>query len=257
MSYIKFTTDNSIRVISIDRADALNAMNLVVVKDLHDIIQDSITSNEVRVIIVTGEGDVAFIAGADIKSMQTMSSGEALKFSKAGQALTRTIESSPKPVIAAVNGYALGGGCEISLACHIRIAADNAKFSQPEVKLGIIPGWGGTQRLVRIIGKGIACEIIISGRIISADEALKIGLVNAVVPQKDLIIKAKDYANKILENGPTAIKTALDCINRGLDMPFEEGLDLESNSFASLFDTNEQIEGTTAFIEKRKPDFCD
>lgn len=160
-------------------------------------------------------------------------------------------------MIAAINGYALGGGCEISLACHIRIAADNAMFSQPEVKLGIIPGWGGTQRLTRIIGNGIANEIIITGKMISAERALKIGLVNAIVSQKNLIIEVKNYANEILKNGPLAIKAALNCINRGSDMPIDEGLDLESNSFASLFDTKEQVEGTTAFVEKRKPNFRD
>jgi enoyl-CoA hydratase len=257
MSFIKFTTERLIRIITIDRADALNAMNLAVVKELHEVIRESITSKEVGVVIITGRGNVAFIAGADIKSMQTMSPREALKFSKAGQALTRTIESSPKPMIAAINGYALGGGCEISLACHIRIAADNARFSQPEVKLGIIPGWGGTQRLTRIIGNGIANEIIITGKMISAERALKIGLVNAIVSQKNLIIEVKNYANEILKNGPLAIKAALNCINRGSDMPIDEGLDLESNSFASLFDTKEQVEGTTAFVEKRKPNFRD
>jgi enoyl-CoA hydratase len=257
MSFIKFTTERLIRIITIDRADALNAMNLAVVKELHEVIRESITSKEVGVVIITGRGNVAFIAGADIKSMQTMSPREALKFSKAGQALTRTIESSPKPMIAAINGYALGGGCEISLACHIRIAADNAMFSQPEVKLGIIPGWGGTQRLTRIIGNGIANEIIITGKMISAERALKIGLVNAIVSQKNLIIEVKNYANEILKNGPLAIKAALNCINRGSDMPIDEGLDLESNSFASLFDTKEQVEGTTAFVEKRKSNFRD
>lgn len=257
MSFIKFTTERLIRIITIDRADALNAMNLAVVKELHEVIRESITSKEVGVVIITGRGNVAFIAGADIKSMQTMSPREALKFSKAGQALTRTIERSPKPMIAAINGYALGGGCEISLACHIRIAADNARFSQPEVKLGIIPGWGGTQRLTRIIGNGIANEIIITGKMISAERALKIGLVNAIVSQKNLIIEVKNYANEILKNGPLAIKAALNCINRGSDMPIDEGLDLESNSFASLFDTKEQVEGTTAFVEKRKPNFRD
>ena len=257
MSFIKFTTERLIRIITIDRADALNAMNLAVVKELHEVIRESITSKEVGVVIITGRGNVAFIAGADIKSMQTMSPREALKFSKAGQALTRTIERSPKPMIAAINGYALGGGCEISLACHIRIAADNAMFSQPEVKLGIIPGWGGTQRLTRIIGNGIANEIIITGKMISAERALKIGLVNAIVSQKNLIIEVKNYANEILKNGPLAIKAALNCINRGSDMPIDEGLDLESNSFASLFDTKEQVEGTTAFVEKRKPNFRD
>ncbi|MEE9190446.1 MAG: enoyl-CoA hydratase-related protein [Candidatus Neomarinimicrobiota bacterium] len=257
MNYIKFTTESLIRIITIDRTDALNAMNLTVIEELHDVIQESISSKKVGVVIITGSGNVAFIAGADIKSMQTMSPSEALIFSKKGQVLTKTIESSPKPMIAAINGFALGGGCEISLACHIRIAADNAKFSQPEVKLGIIPGWGGTQRLARIIGSGLANELILTGQMISADKALKIGLVNAVVHQKDLIIKTKDYANEILKNGPLAIKAALKCINRGSDMSIDEGLDLESNSFASLFDTKEQIEGTTAFLEKRKPNFRD
>ena len=169
--------------------------------------------------------------------------------------MTMVIENSPKPVIAAINGFALGGGCEIALACDIRIAADNAKFSQPEVALGIIPGWGGTQRLPRLIGKGRAIEMIASGEMIEADEALRIGLVNHVVPKSELMEKVLLFAKSILKNGPAAVGAALKCIHEGYDKHLENGLDIELNAFSELFETEEQREGTTAFVEKRKPIF--
>jgi len=255
MSFIKLKIQDYIATIMVDRPEAMNAMNLEVIAQLHQVVEMAIKNVDVGVIIITGSGAVAFVAGADIKTMQTMNHDQALEFGKAGQNMTVTIENSPKPVIAAVNGYALGGGCEIALACHIRIAASNAKFSQPEVNLGIIPGWGGTQRLPRLVGKGKAIELITSGAMVSADEALSIGLVNHVTEQAELMDYTLKLADKILKNGPIAIDASLECINKGLDSTLIEGLRYEVEAFANLFGGNEQQEGTSAFVEKRKPKF--
>ena len=255
MDFIKVDINNYIATITINRPEALNAMNKTVVAELKNAVEECNENNGVGVIVITGTGDKAFIAGADIKSMQKMSGREALEFSREGQEMTMVIENSPKPVIAAINGFALGGGCEIALACDMRIASENAKFSQPEVALGIIPGWGGTQRLPRLIGKGRAIEMIAGGEMIDANEALRIGLVNHVVSQQDLIGNTYSIAKSILKNGPTAVGAALKCIHVGYDKDLENGLDIELNAFAELFETNEQREGTTAFIEKRKPNF--
>jgi enoyl-CoA hydratase len=255
MSFIKLKIQDYIATIMVDRPEAMNAMNLEVIAELHQAVEMAIKNADVGVLIITGSGTVAFVAGADIKAMQTMNHDQALKFGKAGQNMTVTIENSPKPVIAAVNGYALGGGCEIALACHIRIAANNAKFSQPEVNLGIIPGWGGTQRLPRLVGKGKAIELITSGAMVSADEALSIGLVNHVTEQAELMDYTLKLADKILKNGPIAIEASLECINKGFESPLIEGLGYEVETFANLFGGNEQQEGTSAFVEKRKPKF--
>ena len=183
MSLIKINNENGISEITIDRPEALNAMNQDVVAEFSSVLQAALSDKETGIIIITGAGDKAFIAGADIKAMQKMTAEEALIYGKAGQKLTMLIESSPKPVIAAVNGFALGGGCEIAMACHIRIASENASFGQPEVKLGLLPGWGGTQRLPKIIGVGRANELITTGKIINAEEALRIGLANIISSQ--------------------------------------------------------------------------
>jgi enoyl-CoA hydratase len=180
---------------------------------------------------------------------------EALVFAKAGQALTLTIENSPKPVIAAVNGYALGGGCEISLACHMRIASDNAIFGQPEVLLGLLPGWGGTQRLPKIVGLGLANEMIATGSSITSTEAKEIGLVNHVVSQEELMSKCIDIAKQILKNGPNAISESLECIRKGNGKSIEEGLEIEAERFSQLFENDESSEGLSAFVEKRPPKF--
>lgn len=198
--------------VTINRPEVLNAMNESVLTELVSSIQSCIDDTSVGVIILTGAGDKAFVAGADIKNMQSMEPGDALEFGKTGQLMTLTIENSPKPVIAAVNGFALGGGCEISLACHIRVASETATFGQPEVQLGILPGWGGTQRLPRLVGMGIANEIITTGRMVSASEAKEIGLVNHVVPAELLNEKCEKIANQILKNGPNAIAKSLECI---------------------------------------------
>ncbi|MEE8479295.1 MAG: enoyl-CoA hydratase-related protein [Candidatus Neomarinimicrobiota bacterium] len=255
MEFIKIDVEEFIATITINRSEALNAMNKLVVAELKKAMEECIENDDVGVIVITGTGEKAFIAGADIKSMQKMSGREALEFSREGQELTMVIENSSKPVIAAINGFALGGGCEIALACDIRIASENAKFSQPEVTLGIIPGWGGTQRLPGLIGKGQAIEMITGGEMINAEEALRIGLVNHVVPQSKLMEKVYSLAKSILKNGPVAVGTALKCIHEGFDEHLENGLDIELNAFAELFETVEQREGTTAFVEKRKPNF--
>jgi len=255
MEYLIIDIQNYIATITINRPEALNAMNKIVVAELQHTVEECIENNDVGLIVITGSGDKAFVAGADIKAMQTMSGRQALEFSREGQEMTMVIENSPKPVIAAINGFALGGGCEIALACDIRIASQNTKFSQPEVALGIIPGWGGTQRLPRLIGKGRAIEMIAGGEMIDAAEALRIGLVNHVVPQLELMEKVNILANSILKNGPAAVGAALKCIHKGFDEQIESGLDIELNAFAELFETDEQREGTTAFIEKRKPKF--
>ena len=241
--------------VTINRPEVLNAMNESVLTELVSTIQSCIDDTSVGVIILTGAGDKAFVAGADIKNMQSMEPGDALEFGKTGQLMTLTIENSPKPVIAAVNGFALGGGCEISLACHIRVASETATFGQPEVQLGILPGWGGTQRLPRLVGMGIANEIITTGRMVSASEAKEIGLVNHVVPAELLNEKCEKIANQILKNGPNAIAKSLECIREGVGRSTKEGLIIEVENFSKLFGTDESREGLTAFIEKRSPNF--
>jgi enoyl-CoA hydratase len=230
-------------------------MNPDILREMDQSVKDFIADENVGVIILTGAGEKAFIAGADIKVMQQLDRKGALDFGKLGQEITMTIEDSPKPVIAAVNGYALGGGCEISLACHIRFASENAKFGQPEVKLGLIPGWGGTQRLPRIVGKGIATELIIGGHMIDAQEAYRIGLVNKVFPLTDLLKESVKFAQVILGNGPNCVAESLHCINESAGHSLIDGLDMEVESFSQLFETEETTEGLTAFVEKRKAEF--
>tara|TARA_B100001250_G_C19774082_1_gene778698 strand:- start:118 stop:888 length:771 start_codon:yes stop_codon:yes gene_type:complete len=255
MKYILQNIEDHIAIITIDRPEALNALNEKVIDELTTVFKETINDNRVGVIIITGTGEKSFIAGADIKAMQEMNQSSALEFGKKGQMLTRIIENSSKPVIAAVNGFALGGGCEISLACHMRIASDNARFAQPEVSLGILPGWGGTQRLPRIIGYGLANEMIITGRMINAEEGHRIGLVNHVTNISELISKCKDVASKILQNGPNAIAQSLLCIQESIGKDIQSGLEFEVNRFSELFDTDETKEGLSAFVDKRKPNF--
>jgi len=255
MSFVLKEISDQIAVLTINRPDALNAMNDKVVADLESTVQSCIDDKNVGVIILTGAGDKAFVAGADIKKMQSMGAEGALAFGKAGQQMTLTIENSPKPIIAAVNGFALGGGCEISMACHIRVASESASFGQPEVLLGILPGWGGTQRLPKLVGPGMANEIITTGRMVSAAEAKSIGLVNHVVASEELMGKCIKVANQILKNGPEAVAQSLDCIQKGLGSTIEDGLAIEVENFSKLFGTDEAQEGLTAFVEKRKPNF--
>ena len=255
MSLVLKEISNHIATLTINRPEVLNAMNDEVVADLDTAVQSCIEDEQVGVIILTGAGEKAFVAGADIKKMQSMGPEAALEFGKAGQQMTLTIENSPKPVIAAVNGFALGGGCEISLACHIRVASETATFGQPEVLLGILPGWGGTQRLPRLVGSGLANEIITTGRMVSALEAKSIGLANHVVPPDELMNKCMEIANQILKNGPNAIAKSLKCIQKRMGMSMEDGLEIEVKNFSKLFATEEAKEGLSAFVEKRKPNF--
>ena len=255
MSYVLNEINEHIAFLTINRPDALNAMNPDVIDELKFELQSCIDNDSVGVIILTGSGEKAFIAGADIKKMQTMDIEEALVFAKEGQALTLNIENSPKPVIAAVNGYALGGGCEISLACHMRIASDNAIFGQPEVLLGLLPGWGGTQRLPKIVGLGLANEMIATGSSITSTKAKEIGLVNHVVSQEELMSKCIDIAKQILKNGPNAISESLLCIRKGNGKSIEKGLEIEAERFSQLFENDESSEGLSAFVEKRPPKF--
>ena len=209
----------------------------------------------IRAVIITGVGDKAFIAGADIKAMNKMNEKEAESFSKYGQELTLKMEGYKLPIIAAVNGFALGGGCEFAMACHIRYASENAVFGQPEVGLGLIAGFGGTQRLPRLVGKGMAFELLLSGRNINADEALKIGLVNKVVPLKELILTVEKLALSIIKNAPIAIKLTIDSVNVGADLSLKNGLNNEQEEFSKLFNSRDTKEGLLAFLEKRSPKF--
>jgi len=253
--FIKIEIIDQVGILTIDRQDALNAMNPQVLRELDLAVKTFIADKNVGVIILTGAGEKAFIAGADIKLMQQLDTEGALDFGKLGQKITMTIEDSPKPVIAAVNGFALGGGCEICLACHIRFASENAMFAQPEVKLGLIPGWGGTQRLPRIVGKGNAIELIIGGHMINSQEAHRIGLVNKIFPLDQLMEETMKFAKLILGNGPRSIAESLHCIHKSAGNTLIDGLNLEVEAFSDLFGTDETSEGLTAFVEKRKADF--
>ena len=255
MSNIKKEVTDGCGIITVNRPEALNALNSETINALKEAFRHFYSREEIGVVILTGEGHKAFIAGADIKEMAPLDTAGAVEFAHKGQDLTNFIDRFPKPVIAAVNGYALGGGCEIALACHFRIASENAKFGQPEVKLGIIPGWGGTQRLPRLVGRGNAIEMITTGEMISAQRAKEIGLVNHVVPSDELLPKSLELARAILKCGPTAVKIALDAIQHGVEMRLTEGLKYEANLFGLAFGTDDKQEGISAFLDKRSPKF--
>lgn len=241
--------------IIINRPDKLNALNLKTIGELNAAFHSFKDDPEVKAVILTGSGDKAFVAGADINELANLNSSSGKEYALKGQELTKLIENFRKPVIAAVNGYALGGGTEVALACHIRIASDNVKMGQPEVKLGLIPGFGGTQRLARLVGKGRAMELILSGRTVNAQEALAMGLVNKVVPLSDLLPTCEALAKEILANSPLAVSYAIEAINEGLDKALEGGLLLEAELFAKACDAEDSKEGTKAFLEKRKANF--
>lgn len=239
----------------INRPDKLNALNARTVKEIGEAFAAFREDAEVKAVILTGTGEKAFIAGADISELSGLNEEEGRDYVLAGQKVTETIENFPKPVIAAVNGFALGGGTEFALACHVRIASENAKMGQPEVKLGIIPGFGGTQRLARLVGKGKAMEMILTGKIIGAQDALAMGLVNKVVPLNELISTCEAIAGEMTANGPMALKFAIQAINQGLDFSLEKGLKLEADLFGKVCATADSKEGTKAFLEKRKAEF--
>ena len=249
-----YRREEGIGILSINRPKALNALNTNLLTELNRAIDMACKDNEVDVMVITGEGK-AFIAGADISEMKSMMAEDARDFSKLGNALFRKIELMEKPVIAAVNGFALGGGCELAMGCDIRIAGEKAKFGQPEVSLGITPGFGGTQRLSRLVGIAKAKELIFTGKIIDAEAAEKIGLVNEVVPQEELMDRAMEMAKKISSASKSAIKYSKAAINRGFETDIETGLDMERDLFALCFATFDQKEGMEAFLQKRKPKF--
>ena len=246
---------DGIAYVTINRPKVLNALNTPTWKDLRTAFENARDDVAVRGVILTGAGNKAFVAGADISELAHVAAFEAEQSSRFGQEVLDVIENLGKPVVAAVNGFALGGGCETAMACTIRIAADSAKFGQPEVTLGLVPGGGGTQRLPRLVGKGRALQLILSGETISAQEAYRIGLVNEVVPAAELIPRAEAILKKIASNAPIAIKLALEAANKGAETSQSEGLLLEAAYFGLCAATDDKREGTTAFLEKRAPQF--
>jgi enoyl-CoA hydratase len=250
-----FELSDGLARVTINRPDKLNALNGTVIAELGDAVTRIETDAAVRGVILTGSGQKAFVAGADIAELtaQTPMAGKARSI--LGQQVFRRLERCGKPVVAAVNGFALGGGCELAMACHIRIAAEHARFGQPEVKLGIGPGYGGTARLPRLVGKGRALELLLSGAMIDAAEACRIGLVNRVVPADKLLAEAETLLRTILENGPLAIRACLEAVDAGLETSLDQALLLEANHFGLLSATEDMREGTRAFLEKRKPVF--
>jgi enoyl-CoA hydratase len=252
---LKFAVEDRIATVSVNRPDKLNALNEQTIRDLGAAVEEFSTRDDVGGVILTGVGDRAFVAGADIAELAKMGPVDGVEVSRLGQRVFRAIELSRKPVIAAVNGFALGGGCELALACHLRVASENAKFGLPEVKLGIIPGYGGTLRLPRIVGRGRALEMMLTAEMVDALEAYRIGLVNRVVPQAELLDTARSMMNGILRNGPVALGLAIECATRGMEMSVDDGLALESNLFGLLAATDDMREGMSAFLEKRKAEF--
>ena len=251
MNFVKYEQVEMIGVITINRSEALNALNSSVLDEIGDCF-DNIDINAVRAVVLTGEGIKSFVAGADIGEMSKLSKAEGEAFGKKGNDIFRKIETFPIPVIAAINGYALGGGCELAMSCDIRICSDNAVFGQPETGLGITPGFGGTQRLARLVGTGMAKQLIYTAKNIKADEALRIGLVNAVYTQEELLETAKKMAKGIAKNAPIAVRACKKAINDGLDVKMDDAIVIEEKLFGSCFETHDQIEGMSSFLEKRK-----
>jgi len=250
-----FEASDRIATITFNRPKALNALNPETMKELKSALEEAAGREDIGVVILTGAGEKAFIAGADISEMKSFTPMQALDFAQAGQEVLAFIERMPQPVIAAVNGFALGGGCEVAMACDLIVAADTARFGQPEVSLGIIPGYGGTQRLPRLVGRNIAKELVLAGDMITAQRACEIGLVNRVVPSAGLLASAKEIAGKILSRGPAAVRTAKMAMNRGLDLDLQNACALEASLFAACFSTADRLEGIAAFLEKRKANF--
>jgi enoyl-CoA hydratase len=257
MSYhaLLFEVRDGVALITVNRPDKLNALNDEVVRELADAAERVATDAAIAGAILTGAGHKAFVAGADIADLVRQGPFDGKARALRGQAMLRRFETCGKPVIAAVNGYALGGGCELAMACHLRIASDAARFGQPEVKLGIAPGYGGTQRLPRLVGKGNALQLILTGEMIDAREAHRIGLVNQVVPAAELMAAAERTLRGILAMGPLAVRLALEAVDQGLEMTLDEGLLLEANHFGLLAATADMQEGLQAFLEKRPPKF--
>jgi len=257
MSYENVKTENrdGILFITIDRPKVLNALNAATVEELRQAFNAARDDDSVKCVILTGAGEKAFVAGADINELAQMTPITGKQVAEKGQRTFRAIERFPKPVIAAVNGFALGGGCELALACHIRIASEKAQLGLPEVTLGIIPGYGGTQRMARLLGKGKALELILTGDRVGAAEAERIGLVNKVVPADQLMTAAEEMARTIAKRGPLAVRAAIEAVMSGSEMPFDEGQFLEATLFGLLASTEDMKEGMSAFLAKRQADF--
>jgi enoyl-CoA hydratase len=255
MENIKTENKDGVLIITVDRPKVLNALNAETVGEISEAFHAARFDEQVKAVILTGAGDKAFVAGADINELAQCNALTGKSTAEKGQRIFRAIERFPKPVIAAINGFALGGGCELALACHIRIASEKAKLGLPEVTLGIIPGYGGTQRMARLLGKGKALELILSGDFIGAVEAERIGLVNKVVPAEELMQTCEELARKIMSRGPLAVSAAIEAVMSGSEMPFEEGQFLEATLFGLLCATEDTKEGMKAFIEKRAAQF--
>ncbi|CAN5270385.1 enoyl-CoA hydratase-related protein [soil metagenome] len=252
---LRLEVAEDIATLTVHRPDKLNALNEATIRELGRAVEQIAGDGDVAGVVLTGSGSKAFVAGADIAELAKMGPIDGVEVSRLGQRVFRAIELSRKPWIAAVNGFALGGGCELALACHLRVAAENARFGLPETKLGIIPGYGGTVRLPRLVGRGHALELILSGEMIDAAEAYRIGLVNRVVPAEELAASAREFLRAILRNGPIALGLAIECTVRGAEMDTDDALALESNLFGLLAATQDMREGMEAFLEKRPADF--
>ncbi|MDT3845155.1 MAG: enoyl-CoA hydratase-related protein [Bacillota bacterium] len=257
MENLVMEVENEIAVVTINRPKSLNSLNSATLQEIYECFTDIASRKDIKVVILTGSGQKAFVAGADISEMVNATPAEGKTMGMVAYKAFKQIEECPQVVIAAVNGYALGGGCEISMACDIRIASDNAKFGQPEVNLGILPGFGGTQRLARLIGKGRAKELIFTADMISAEEAYRIGLANHVVPQAELMDYCKEMAKKIISKASYGVSLAKQSINVGLDVDLASGLQLEANLFGLAFSTHDKKEGMNAFLEKRPAELTD
>ena len=246
---------NRIAYVTVNRPKVLNALNMATMEELRTAFHDIKNDAAIRVVIFTGAGEKAFVAGADIAELAKHDAVSGKQYTQRGQSVLNLIENLGKPVIACIHGFALGGGCEIAMACTMRLASENAKLGQPEVKLGIIPGYGGTQRLPRLVGKGIAMQMVLGGEMITAQEAQRIGLVNEIVPAAELIPRAESIAAKIMANAPLAVQYAMEAVNKGMDMTLAEGLYLEAVLFGIACTTEDKAEGTKAFLEKRSAQF--
>ena len=247
--------DSNLAVVTINRPKALNALNSDTLKDLDTVIDDLEKENDIYAVIITGAGEKSFVAGADIAEMKDLNEEQGREFGTLGNKVFRRLENLNKPTIAAISGFALGGGCELAMACDIRIASEKAKFAQPEAGLGITPGFGGTQRLARIVGIGKAKEMIYTCDMIKADEALRIGLVNKVVPLENLLDEASAMAAKIVANAPIAVRLCKDAINRGLQVDIDKAIEIEAEDFGKCFSSEDQKEGMSAFLERRDKNF--
>jgi len=254
MALVEVTLEDGVATLLINRPEALNALSVELLRELDGAVARLEREPGIRGAIVTGAGR-AFVAGAAIDEIAKLDAKSGIEFARRGQAVFARIENLDKPVVAAVNGFALGGGTELALACHVRIASTKAKFGQPEVKLGILPGFGGTQRLARLVGRGVATELILHGGHISAERALAIGLANEVVEPDALLPRAKQWLAECFKNGPRAIAASLRAIGEGLDLPLSEGIEREAQIFGELCGTPEMVEGTSAFLQKREPKF--